>query len=83
MPDAPAWLKADTPEIVSKDAKKRITTLKITIHIAADAPADADIVQALQLPFQYVTVSKDKQSRTRKSALPLPAMRIKTERINK
>ncbi|MBQ7393050.1 MAG: hypothetical protein IJV89_01695 [Lentisphaeria bacterium] len=83
MPDAPAWLKADTPEIVSKDTKKRITTLKITIHIAADAPADADIVQALQLPFQYVTVSKDKQSRTRKSALPLPAMRIKTERINK
>ena len=81
LENAPAWLTAETPVLKNYDPKKRTGIVELTVKIAADAPAGADIVQAIKLPFQFVVINKEKKSHTRKSALPLPAMRIQIERI--
>lgn len=83
LDDAPAWLRAETPQFTELNKKSRIFLLTLPLVIAKDAPADGDVAQYIQLPLQYEVVNKDKQTRIRKSTLPLPVLRIKTERVTK
>ena len=81
MENAPGWLTIQTPKIKNHNPKKRTATLELKIKIAPDAPAGTDIVQEINLPFQFTVKDKENKSRTRKSTLPLPTMRIQIERI--
>ena len=81
LENAPAWLTVEKPEIINHNPKKRTAFLELKFKIAPDAPAGADIVQAINLPFQFTVTNKENKSRTRKSALPLPVMRIQVERV--
>ncbi len=81
--DAPKWLSAEKPELVTVNAKRRQYKMVLTLRAAPSAPPGAQFPMFLKLSYHHTFLDKNRKTRTGKGYIFTPVWMVHVEGISK